>query len=300
MEISIEQLQQIVKNYHPQAQLLKYWKLVGGISAQTIALEIALNDTTQNIVMRVHGDKDRARNPKIAQDEYKLLDILHSAGLPVPKPYIVDSNNQILPTSYMVIGYIMGTTEFSSDISLSKLHKLVNNLTRIHQIDLTSHDLSFLPQQPDGLERYLQQDALTNNRIYDALKHAYPYTKMNKSTLLHGDYWLGNILWNEDEIVGIIDWEDAMLGDPLSDLGKSRLELTWVSGHNMAEKYTQLYQTQMPHTNMSHLAFWDLWGAVRLSDFANWFDDIAKVNKMQNLCDEFVEQAIQKLQMMEE
>ena len=52
----------------------------------------------------------------------------------------------------------------------------------------------------------------------------------NASALLHGDFWLGNLLWQGDAPGGIIDWEDAMLGDPLGDLGKSRLEMLWALG----------------------------------------------------------------------
>jgi aminoglycoside phosphotransferase (APT) family kinase protein len=36
--------------------------------------------------------------------------------------------------------------------------------------------------------------------------------------LVHGDYRLGNLIWN-DRRMTVLDWEDATLGDPLFDLG---------------------------------------------------------------------------------
>ena len=296
MSISREQLQNIVQQLNPQARLVKTWELTGGISAQTIALQIALPDQTiQSIVLRQHGIKDRERNPNITHDEYRLLQLLNTAGLPVPKPYQLDLSNQILSSPYLLMEYINGKTHSTSDIWQHRLHQLVQHLVRIHQVNLPINDLSFLPDQHTILEAYLQAESSNRKAIFDALKHFYPRLKTNDPTLLHGDYWLGNILWRNDDLVGIIDWEDAMLGDPLSDLGKSRLELTWVAGHQIAETFTQLYAEQMLQLNMAHLHFWDLWGALRLADFANWFDDSAKIDAMQILYDEFVDRAIAKL-----
>ena len=96
---TIEQLQQIVRRIDAQARLLRSWPLAGGVSAQTTALEIALPDgTTQRLVIRQHGEADRAGNPNIAADEFRLLHHLQSAGLPVPAPYLVDASGDILPT----------------------------------------------------------------------------------------------------------------------------------------------------------------------------------------------------------
>ena len=36
--------------------------------------------------------------------------------------------------------------------------------------------------------------------------------------LVHGDYWLGNLLVEADEVVGVLDWCDAHWGEPAEDL----------------------------------------------------------------------------------
>jgi len=50
----------------------------------------------------------------------------------------------------------------------------------------------------------------------DVLEEKMP--KPQKLALLHGDYRLPNLMWHEGKISGILDWELATLGDPLSDL----------------------------------------------------------------------------------
>ncbi len=36
--------------------------------------------------------------------------------------------------------------------------------------------------------------------------------------LVHADFWPGNTLSKADELVGIDDWENASLGDPVADV----------------------------------------------------------------------------------
>jgi aminoglycoside phosphotransferase (APT) family kinase protein len=36
--------------------------------------------------------------------------------------------------------------------------------------------------------------------------------------VVHGDYRFGNFLWQGTKIAAVIDWERAMLGDPMADL----------------------------------------------------------------------------------
>ncbi len=37
------------------------------------------------------------------------------------------------------------------------------------------------------------------------------------SVLVHGDYWLGNVLIDRDRLVGVIDWEEAHRGSDVVD-----------------------------------------------------------------------------------
>lgn len=39
------------------------------------------------------------------------------------------------------------------------------------------------------------------------------------TVLVHGDFRVGNVVWQDDRPVALLDWERATLGDPLCDLG---------------------------------------------------------------------------------
>lgn len=51
----------------------------------------------------------------------------------------------------------------------------------------------------------------------------YPPPPAARISLVHGDFRLGNYLFDRNEVTGILDWEMAHLGDPVEDLAWSLL-----------------------------------------------------------------------------
>src|ERR1700674_1514724 len=101
MTASTESLpfERLIQRFAPGAKLLRAWELAGGVSAQVTALEIEHpGGRTQKVIVRRHGATDLARNPHIAADEFKLLQFVHAAGLPVPAPLHLDASREIFPT----------------------------------------------------------------------------------------------------------------------------------------------------------------------------------------------------------
>src|SRR5579884_3483689 len=106
--------EKVVQKVVPQSRLLRTWKLQGGVSAQVTALEIEWPDGhRQKMIVRRHGEVDLKRNPQIAADEFRLLQLLRSHGLTVPMPHYLDQSGEIFSTPYIVLEYIEGETEFA-------------------------------------------------------------------------------------------------------------------------------------------------------------------------------------------
>ena len=85
---------------------------------------------------------------------------------------------------------------------------------------------------------------------------------MNPAVLLHGDYWPGNTLWQRGTLVCVIDWEDAVLGDPLADVANARMELTMAFGPTAAADFTDQYRALVPALDLTALPHWDLYAAL--------------------------------------
>ncbi|HEU5369858.1 MAG TPA: hypothetical protein VFU69_15405, partial [Ktedonobacterales bacterium] len=90
---------QVLYKFAPQSRLLRAWDLQGGVSARVTALEIERPDGQhEKLLVRQHGAADLASNPQIAADEFGLLRVLRSVGLPAPTPYYLDESGEMFAT----------------------------------------------------------------------------------------------------------------------------------------------------------------------------------------------------------
>lgn len=246
----------------------------------------------ERLILLSHSQRDRQRNPDIAWDEFRLLKRLKGAGLPVARPLYLDRDHA---PPFLITAWLPGSARFAADNMLAFCQRLASILSEIHAVDLGQRDLSFLPRQAERVADYLVATLPTEERIQRAMRRAADRVKPNASALLHGDFWPGNLLWRGEALSGIIDWEDAVLGDPLGDLGKSRLEMLWALGEAAMGEYTAQYLALNPQLDAGALPFWDLWSAARLPHYASFARDPGRVAVMGRQYDSFVQAAIEAL-----
>jgi len=275
-----QRFEQLVQKIAPQSKLRRIWPLKGGISAEMTAFEFERpTGQTRRMIVRRPSERTLKRNPHAARDEFKLLQITRSLGLATQHPYHLDQSGQIFSRPYLVIGYIEGEPEFAPANLADFTRRLATHLARIHQADYSTADLSFLPQPTQGVTNPFSKrpptldQSLAEGRIRETLAAAWPLAPRNAPALLHGDYWPGNILWQDGQLVAVIDWEDAHLGDPLTDFAISRLDLAWIFGLEAMHAFSQHYQALMYQALMTldyaYLPYWDLYAALRLIRMAS-------------------------------
>jgi aminoglycoside phosphotransferase (APT) family kinase protein len=172
----------------------------------------------------------------------------------------------------MVIDYIEGQSGVPAGDRERYLELLARWLARIHATDVGA--LSFLPRK--------ELDPVPRGRV-------------NAQGLLHGDVWPGNVILRDDEVVGVIDWEDAAIGDPLADLAITRIELLWALDRDAMERITELYLV-MTEVDPGHLAHWDLEAVRELEpQLAHWGLDPDTLREMRAKLAWFEAQAAARL-----
>lgn len=301
----------LVQSLAPGSTLLCARALTGGVSAQVTALEIQQADgSPQKVVVREYGAADLSRDPQIAEHEFRLLRHLRLAGLPVPEPLAFDQSGALLPTSCIVIEFVEGETNGETAFAPADLddalRQLATLLAHIHQVPVDT--LGFLPNRTEIVAERLRQrpaqldESLDEGRIRAALEPVFPPPQRNPTCLLHGDYWLGNILWSAarprgaGQIAAVIDWEDAALGDPLADLATARLELVFAFGMDAMQAFTRHYQAQT-ELDDANLPVWDLYAATRPAfELGKWAGDPETERRWRVGHAAFVAQALSHLQ----
>ena len=258
----------------PSLQLITSRPLAGGVSAQLTAIETQLpSGQVDNLVLRQYGAANLRSDPHVALHEYALLGLLHGAGLPVPRPRHADESATIVPVPCLVIEFIDGQTVTDQSQLTAPLTvftgQLAAALARLHAAAFTLADVPFLSALNGIAARTVQtwpsapDDSLSESAVRAALAGIWPPPLLNQPVLLHGDFWPGNTLWRDGALVGVIDWEDAVLGDPLHDVANARMEICMAFGASAASDFTRHYRELRPTTDMTALRHWDLYAALR-------------------------------------
>lgn len=294
-----ERIERVVQRFDPRSMLLRAWEMQGGVSAQLTGLEVERPDgRTLKLVVRRSADYER--NPQVADNEFKLLACLCAAGVPAPKPYLVDVSGEIFLTPYIVIQYIEGQQELSPDDLDGYIRQLVRQLTTIHAIDGAASFLPPLPHVERVVSHRLRASPTSLNDpierdVWPTLQAIWPLPRRNRPVLLHGDYWPGNTLWRDGKLVAAIDWEDAKIGDPAADLAVSRLEMLWAFGSAAMERFTARYRS-MTNVDLADLRYWDLAATLGpIAHMAEWGLDEEEERAMRDALHRFIQHALDAL-----
>ena len=212
----------IARKFNPQAQLRQTWPLTGGLSAEMTGLEIALpGGVVQKIVVRRFREGHDGQNLHPAEKEFRLLQLTHAAALPTPRPFFLDTSGQIWPTPYLVMEFVDGEMLLAPTDVTQHVIQMATHLAQIHALHHPDYDFSFLAENDLVCPEVQREPFVGAGTAFDpvpiraVLTSRPPLpTRSVVPSLLHGDFWPGNSLWRDGQLVAVIDWEDAFWGDP--------------------------------------------------------------------------------------
>jgi len=81
------------------------------------------------------------------------------------------------------------------------------------------------------------------------------------TVLVHGDLWQANMMWDGDQVVGLIDWDCAGVGHPGVDLGSARLDAALMFGQPATAPVLDGWCEATDH-NAGEVAYWDVVAAL--------------------------------------
>jgi aminoglycoside phosphotransferase (APT) family kinase protein len=261
----------------PGATVLRTWPLKGGVSAYVHALELAHPDgRLERLVVRRHGALAKGHRPEVAADEFRLLQRLHAAGLPVPAPRWLDAAGEIFGTPCLVVDFVDGSPELPAD-PLDAVERMATLLAEVHALDVDALGVGFLPRRVDPADE--GGDPIAR------------HTPLDRLSLLHGDFCPGNLLWRGGRIVALLDWEDAAIGDPLSDVAGCRQELLWKLGDDAPDAFTLAYERPASVDHRA-LAGWDRFVATAaLEHMGQWGLEPERVAEMRRRSEAFLDRS---------
>ena len=259
--------------------------LAGGASKEVWKVEGATPEESLDLLVRRAAGGEIYSDTLSLEQEYQVLQAAYEAGVKVPKPYgyFEDLDGREAFVMERLEGESIGRRlvrkeEFESTREALP-QRLAEELSRIHAVPLES-----LPSLPGAQSEPATDYNLESlERELDLLEEPHPAIELGLSwlrehvpashgvVLNHGDFRIGNFLVSEEDLVGVVDWEFAHLGDPAEDLGWP-LVRAWRFGEDhlrlggigevepFLERYNSLTGREI---SKEELFYWEVLGNVR-------------------------------------
>lgn len=173
--------------------------------------------------------------------EFRVLTALEKVFPYAPKPVHFCDDQSVLGCDFYLMSYIEGLVirrEYPAGLNLTpdqvrqQFFKLFDVLGELHSVNLAEAGLSdfgkpqgYVSRQVEGWsKRYvaaMTPDAPDFEPVMAWLRDKMP-AESGVVSIIHNDYKLDNVIWSLDDpmnLIGVLDWEMATVGDPLMDLG---------------------------------------------------------------------------------
>jgi aminoglycoside phosphotransferase (APT) family kinase protein len=185
--------------------------------------------------------------------EARLLRALEGTPVRVPRVLATCDDEAVLGAPFYLMEEVRGsviTSEIPPALDNPEdrrliAEELVDALVEVHEVDWRGCGLEGYGKPSGYLERQLRRftglwehnktrELPIVEEVGDWLARNMPESP--ESTIVHGDYRLGNVMVADDappRLVAIFDWELSTIGDPLADVGY--LTVTWAEADDPAD-----------------------------------------------------------------
>lgn len=206
--------------------------IIGGGSKVTLVVELRGCQTLPEMVV-VRIDMSNSVTGSTVADEFHLVEIAHEAGLPVPKPYLLETDKAILGNPFIVVSKVEGRnigdwfeiTEPSRAFAVG----LAQALAKLHAI--APERTAWLPGATQSIRERVAGEIAYYEEIWRAsgepsvameqalswLRDHLDYAE-GRRAITHRDVGCHNMLGKDGELAALLDWETASIGNPAFDL----------------------------------------------------------------------------------
>jgi aminoglycoside phosphotransferase (APT) family kinase protein len=228
----------------------------GGAVASTHSIEL---DTAGGAVVLRRFLKPRSPGWPPIEREAAALTALGECELPFLTPRVVafDVDGSACGHPAILLTKVMGSIDLSPSDSTTRARALGRALAQLHTAE---------PRQPSQLEPFRLQlePSKADPSDVDWPRVRRLLTNMPRSgwSLIHGDYHMGNVLFQRGELTGIVDWTCVTSGPWQFDVGYCRCDLQLLFGAREADAFLQTYEATRGE-RLADVAFWELAGAIK-------------------------------------
>ena len=240
-QLNVNALQSFLSTSLSQKALkgeLQIKQFSGGASNLTYQLSFE----QQDFILRCAPKGTKAKGAHDMAREFHIMECLKPVFPYVPAMYVYSNDETIIGREFYIMEKLTGIiprANLPKGLILNEIEtrelctNMLDKLIELHQIDVMTSGLSVFGKGQGYIQRQIEgccarsEKAKTWNvfnfgYVMDYLKQNMP--KEERNCFIHNDFRFDNIVLNPVkplEIIGVLDWEMATVGNPLMDLGNS-------------------------------------------------------------------------------
>ena len=229
IRVDLEPIIRDTLSKRPEFRLKSVELIPEGHSGFTYFVDVEDAEGPTRYVLRLPPPGARIAGPADVVRQGRIMSALHRAGLPVPAIPVMSSDILIDGRPFILMEAVDGTRiekAGAENKAIDIATSAVDVLKRLHALPLDQTGIG--DEESVGLQSEMMRWAMLMQRAPEELTVragelggllAVQLPVERAPTLVHGDYHYGNMLFRGPEVVAVLDWEIAQLGQPLLDLG---------------------------------------------------------------------------------
>ncbi|MDJ0907991.1 MAG: phosphotransferase family protein [Woeseiaceae bacterium] len=167
--------------------------------------------------------------------EYRIISALYAADFPVPRPYVLCEDDEIIGTTFFIMEFVDGRIFWDLDLpdcekeERAAIYDSANaTIAQLHSYDWEALGLSDYGKPGNYFERqisrWIGQYRASETRTIEAMDALIDWLPENipadeSASIVHGDFRLDNMIVHptEPRVIAVLDWELSTIGHPLAD-----------------------------------------------------------------------------------
>lgn len=226
------------------------------------------------------------------RDEATALHLLKALGIPAPELLAFDADGQT-GSLLLLQTFVPHTNRPETQSPLRRMRAFGAAAAQLHAASLPADDQLPHIDRPVWHDRFIaerKEGRAPTTPLIQTAERTWAEIRPpdDEDGLVHGDLHHGNVLWNDDAVVALIDWDGAGAGNPGVDLGWARLEATFAYSMAAADEITRGWTDAMGRAP-KNLPYWDLIAALQHH---------AHIGDLTEIRDRFLANALEQLDTM--